>query len=228
MLKKLAGALQEVLLNFIFPPHCPICDAYVENRGDWCEKCFNKIFQPEQLALSVPMQAVINRAWALTLYRGGTRNLIRGLKYQGKRIYLPYLQKILLAAEKNPDILALLQENDIAVLVPLHEQRQKKRGFNQTALIFQKWLEKNNVPVVAGLSRIRATRPMYALSLKDRQANLRKAFNLNSDFSPAGKHVLLLDDIMTTGATLYACAKLLHQAGASSVDVLVMASDHWQ
>ena len=228
MLKKLAGAVKEGLLNFIFPPHCPICDAYVENLGDWCEKCFNKIFQPEQLALSVPMQAVINRAWALTLYRGGTRNIIRGLKYQGKRIYLPYLQKILLAAETNPDIFALLQKNDIAVLVPLHEQRQKKRGFNQTALIFQEWLEKNNLPVVDGLSRIRETKPMYALSLKERQDNLRKAFAIKSDFSPAGKHILLLDDIMTTGATLSACAKLLHQAGASSIDVLVMASDHWQ
>ncbi len=212
-------------MNFIFPPHCPLCHKYVENRGDWCKVCLSLACQPHRLPITAPMQSVIDSAWALSVYRGGTRDLIRGLKYQDKRSNLPYLKRLLQTAEQSAGVRKLLEESSCAVPVPLHEKRQRERGFNQAELIFGDWLQEHSVPVENMLRRVRPTKPLYPLTARERMANLSGAFRLGQEGMEKGKTILLVDDIMTTGATLYACAKVLQQAGAGKIQALVLASD---
>lgn len=220
------GEIFEILMNFIFPPHCPRCHKYVENRGDWCTQCLSLACQPHRLPLTAPMQSVIDSAWALSVYREGTRDLIRGLKYQGRRGNLPYIHRILRAAEDTEAVRKLLAESQWAAAVPLHEKKQRQRGFNQAELIFRDWLQEHGVRMEKMLYRIRQNRPMYQLTPCERAENLKGAFAANQQVDLAGKQVLLVDDIMTTGATLYACAKVLKEAGAGKIWVLVLASDH--
>lgn len=215
----------EALMNFIYPPHCPLCHKYVENRGDWCTVCLSLACQPHRLPITAPMQSVIDSAWALSVYRGGTRELIRGLKYHDRRSNLPYIKRLLQEAEKSAGVRKLLEESIWAVPVPLHAKRQRERGFNQAELIFADWLQDHSIPMKNMLRRVRQTRPLYQLTARERAVSLREAFQLQTGGKVKGKSVLLVDDIMTTGATLYACAKVLKQAGAGKIQALVLASD---
>ncbi|MBQ1867559.1 ComF family protein [Selenomonas ruminis] len=212
-------------MNFIFPPHCPFCHKYVENRGDWCKVCLELACQPHRLPITAPMQSVIDSAWALSVYRGGTRDLIRGLKYHNKRSNLPYITRLLQAAEQSAGVKKLLSESCCAVAVPLHETRQRKRGFNQAELIFGDWLCDHSVPMEKMLRRVRQTKPLYPLTARERADNLKDAFQIEPGSVIRGKSILLVDDILTTGATLYTCAKVLKQAGAEKIYALVLASD---
>ena len=218
--------LCEALLNFIFPPHCPLCHKYVEQRGDWCVLCLRRACRPQRLAVPAPVYFFVEETWAISEYREGTQELIRRLKYHGQRGTLPYIRTLLREAEKNPEIRQLLTESDYAAAVPLHEERQRRRGFNQAELIFGDWLQMHAVPLLRPLRRVRGTKPMYELTQKERQENLAGAFAAVKPPEIEGKHILLVDDILTTGATLCACAELLRAAGAAAVKGLVLASDH--
>lgn len=214
------------LLNFIFPPHCPLCHKYVEQRGDWCVLCLRAVCRPQRLAVTAPMYSFIEETWALSVYRAGTQRLIRELKYHGRRSTLPYIGRLLQAAESNADICRLLAESDYAAAVPLYKERQHQRGFNQAELIFGDWLQAHAVPLLHPLYRVRETMPMYQLTPKERGENLAGAFAVTEKAEIKGKHILLVDDILTTGTTLCACAEVLRAAGAASVKGLVLASDH--
>lgn len=216
----------ETLLNFLFPPHCPLCHAYVEERGAWCPGCLAMALQPHRLPLSVPMQAVLAEAWAFGVYKGSMRDLIRHLKYQGKRSNLPYIENLLAEAGKLPPVQKMLSGIDLAVPVPLYPAKERQRGFNQAELIFGKFLASQNIPLERLLSRTRATKPMYELSGRERAENLKNAFAVTDKKALQGKAVLLVDDILTTGATMMECVRVLRAAGAGSVHALVLASDH--
>ncbi|WP_231465839.1 ComF family protein [Selenomonas sp. FC4001] len=218
--------LWETLLDFLFPPHCPLCHAYVEKKGGWCPACLTQALQPHRLPLSVPMRAFLADAWALGLYKDSLRDLIRHLKYQKQRSNLPYLESLLAAAGDEADIKELLAAVDIAVPVPLYPAKEKQRGFNQAELIFGSFLTCQNIPLLRLLERRRATKPMYELSEQERAENLKNAFAVTEAKALQGKTVLLVDDILTTGATMAECARVLREAGAKSVRGLVLASDH--
>ncbi|SHK34866.1 comF family protein [Selenomonas ruminantium] len=214
------------LLDFLFPPRCPLCHAYVDGQGGWCPACLQRALQFHRLPLSVPMQAALTDAWALGVYRGSLRDLIRHLKYQKKRSNLPYIETFLQATVNMPQMQELLAAIDLAVAVPLFPAKEKERGFNQTELIFSSFLARQHIPLTRCLLRIRPTRPMYELNEKERMANLRGAFAVADTAQVTGKNILLLDDIFTSGATAGECARVLKKAGAKAVYVLVMASDH--
>ena len=111
--------------------------------------------------------------------------------------------------------------------MPLHASREKERGYNQTRLIFTDWLAAHDLPLHDALQRLRRTKPMYRLSAVERRENIKGALGIRPGAEAVrGRHILLVDDIFTTGATLTECARVLHQAGAQSVTVLVLASDH--
>lgn len=215
--------LVEDALNLIFPPHCPICDAYVEARGGWCEECLRKNLDVHRLALEPEVSRVISGAWALGHYRSGLRNLIRDLKYKRKKQVLPYIRTLQRAGA--PALLSLWKEELLAVPVPLHEAREKERGFNQAELIFKEWLEEHGIFMESMLLRCRDTKPQYGLGAVERRNNMKNAFEVRQGTAIVGRNVLLMDDILTTGATLYECAKVLKQNGAGKIYVLVMASD---
>jgi len=114
----------------------------------------------------------------------------------------------------------------MAVPVPLHKERYRERGFNQVELIFGDWLKGQGLPLERALVRTKRTGPLYKMRPAERRKSLKDAFSVAQDVDVSGKRILLLDDILTTGATLSACAAVLRHAGAERVDVLVFASDH--
>ncbi|WP_295159205.1 ComF family protein [Selenomonas sp. AE3005] len=218
--------MRETLLNFIFPPHCPRCHAYVEERGLWCPHCLQETLKLQRLPLKVPMQKAIAEAWAFGVYRGGLQSIIKALKYRGRRSTLPYIDTLLRTGLADKQLRHILSGVDMAVAVPLYPAKEKQRGFNQAELIFKNFLQAADIPLTRQLVRLRATVSMYQLSEQERRQNLQNAFAVTAAKAVTGKNILLVDDILTTGATLHECAKVLKAAGAGTIYALVLASDH--
>lgn len=217
----------ETIVDFIFPPHCPECGAYVEVRGGWCESCLIKRLDVHRLPLEPKMLKHVDGAWALGNYDGAVKKLIKRLKFQKDRGTLPAIHNFVQAGI--PMLPEELRQIDIVTVVPLHSTKQKERGFNQAEQIFAPYFTEKNFSEKGHfqqlLNRNRATTPQYQLSAEERQRNLRGAFSLTGENSVTRKTILLLDDIMTTGTTFYECANVLKKNGAKAVYVLAMASD---
>jgi ComF family protein len=142
---------------------------------------------------------------------------LRGLKYAGRRALARSLSALLADRYPYPG-----ERFDVAAPVPLHLERLRSRGFNQALLLAREPARRFGLPLDAGLLvRSRATPPQVGLSERARRGNVRSAFALRSGRSVNGKRVLLVDDVCTSTATVRACAYLLRQRGAESVDVLV-------
>lgn len=117
-----------------------------------------------------------------------------------------------------------VREIDCLVPVPLHPSREAERGFNQSGLLARRVSRRWGVPVeTKGLRRQRATRAQTDLDAEERWRNLRDAFVVVRPECFADRHVLLIDDIFTTGATVSECARVLRAAGAAAAGVLTVA-----
>lgn len=112
---------------------------------------------------------------------------------------------------------------DLVVPVPLHWRRRWQRGFNQSALLARFVAHKNGLPVLQPIRRIRATATQAGLTHSNRRKNVTGAFRVSKPGRVRGKKILLIDDVMTTGATGAACASALKRAGATSVTLLTLA-----
>ena len=113
---------------------------------------------------------------------------------------------------------------DVVVPVPLHRSRLRAREFNQSLLLADRVGQYLMRPVsTIDLVRVTATEPQTALTRSERLRNLRRAFHVRNDVPFAGRHVLLVDDVFTTGTTVNECAKALRMAGAESISALTLA-----
>ena len=212
-----------IFFNFVFPPRCPNCSAYVERRGDFCMPCMRRLSTVHALARTPEMMPILDGVWAFAHYREAVRDLLHALKYQKKRATLPALHTLLAMGK---EALAQLPRSLTAVPVPLAPQRARERGFNQVEEIFAPWLAAHGIALRSLLVRTRETAPLYEHTRTERQRELRGAFALAADADVAGRDILLVDDIMTSGATLTECARTLKRAGARRVYAFVLASEH--
>jgi ComF family protein len=113
---------------------------------------------------------------------------------------------------------------DIIMPVPLHKKRLKERGFNQALLLAHRMSQTHCVPYCCdNLYRARPTRPQVGLTGEERVRNVAGAFALRQPEDVAGRNVVLVDDVFTTGATMNECASVLKQAGAAQVTALTLA-----
>ena len=157
-------------------------------------------------------------ARSAAIYEGQLREALHALKFAGRRALAGPLGD--LAAEQC--VASLPDGIEALIPVPLARERERERGFNQATLLARRIGRRLDVPTrPRWLARIRATRPQSDLSAAERRANVRGAFGASDRV--AGRHVLLVDDILTTGATLDACARALRDAGARRVGVLTVA-----
>jgi ComF family protein len=157
-------------------------------------------------------------ARAAAEYEGVARDAIHAFKFDGKTALARPLAA--LVAEQ----WGVAVGSDVAALVPvpLARGRRRERGFNQAALLAGRLGARLGVPVRAGwLARVRATRPQSDLGAAERRANVRGAFAAPA--TVAGRHVVVVDDVLTTGATAAECARALRLAGAARVGVLTVA-----
>ena len=209
------------LLDFLFPPRCPLCGEEVSQHGEWCTPCLAQTLKPHKLIVPIEMRDILHYVIALGNYRGGLQKLITSVKYGRRTKNAAFVKPFLDEAAK------FLPENtfDVAVPVPLHSAKEKQRGFNQAELIFTDFLTAQQIPCRRLIVRTRNTKPQFSLQRDERRSNLQDAFAIADSADVRGMSILLFDDIMTTGTTLYECAKVLHLAGAAKVCALVLASD---
>lgn len=150
-------------------------------------------------------------------YEGTLRELIHLYKYNRMRPLVKLLGDLLARA------LPREQSFDAVVAVPLHWRRQWERGFNQSELLARSIARRTGLPVLHPVRRRRATRVQAGLSNARRRENVAGAFVAKKAGAVKGLRILLIDDVMTTGATASACAHALKRAGAQSVALLTLA-----
>jgi ComF family protein len=182
--------------------HCPIC-ALPTLAGSVCGHCLK---QPPPFDHTV----------AAFSYNFPVDKLIQALKYRDRLILVNYL------AEEVTRRITILP--DCIVALPLHPERLRARGFNQSQLLARRISRKLKINLLPhACERVRNTPPQSSLPWKERDKNMRQAFTCKPDARVRGKHVAIVDDVMTTGASAGELSRALKQAGASEVSVWVVA-----
>ena len=141
---------------------------------------------------------------------------IKALKFQRRLFYAPAFSGLLCAASR-----MLPDDIDAVLPVPLHWRRRWFRGFNQAHEIAKPVAKKLGVPILSNVRRKRATPFQSGLSARERAKNLQSAFAVRGELS--GEHVLIVDDVITTGATMRQLARVVKKAGATNVSALAIA-----
>jgi ComF family protein len=158
-----------------------------------------------------------DEAYCFGFYEGPLRDLVHLLKYDGMKPLAQPLGEYLSRA------LPLDERFDAIVAMPLHWRRRFERGFNQAALLARQVARRRKIPVLNVVRRVRATRTQTGLTNAKRRDNVSGAFRARRGRPLEGLRILLVDDVMTTGATADECARALLGAGARRVDVLTLA-----
>lgn len=158
---------------------------------------------------------------AAVVFAGPVREAIHSLKYGNGRALAAPLAAFMVDAWRRAELSA-----DCVVPVPLHASRQAERGYNQSALLARALAAASGLPVDEKLlARRKATRQQALLNAVERRANVKDAFLCQA--AAAGKRIVLVDDVCTTGSTLEACAGAARAAGATSVWALTLARARW-
>ena len=235
-----AAAFGRRLVDLALPPQCLACHAPVAEMGSLCPACWSRlklIERPYCERLGTPFtydlgpgalsaEAIadpppFDRARAVAVYDDVARRLVHGLKYRDRLELARWMAGWMARAGAE-----LLDKADIIVPVPLHRRRLWWRRYNQSALLAHALAVKAGKPLANdGLIRIRATAQQVGLSAQERDRNVRGAFRMTAEGKQAiaGRRVLLVDDVYTTGATVRAGTRALLRAGAVGVDVLTFA-----
>ncbi|MCS7287000.1 MAG: ComF family protein [Anaerolineae bacterium] len=191
-------------IRFLKEPHCRFCGNPAEDWGI-CPSCAR---EPHSL------EGIISVAY----FEGPIQKVVHLIKYQGKTALVSPLTELMASRIlRNP-----VQAEGI-IPVPLHPSRYRERGFNQSALLAEGLSKHLGIPVLDGaLERIRYTRPQVGLNAQERKENVKGAFRANP-FKVAGKNLIVVDDVCTTGATLEECGVALKEAGAKRVWGITLA-----
>jgi competence protein ComFC len=228
------------LVSLLYPPLCTICHANTRAGEYLCDQCEAKavrIVAPFCQTCSEPFEGVITGVFtcancahrtihfdaAVAAYRsrGIVRQIIHEFKY-GRQIHLRYLVARWLTVALDDERICHLQF-DVIIPVPLHPARQRERGFNQASLLAELLGKQMSIQYQLWLERVRYTTTQTALDRAERMENLHNAFRLRKNADVRRLRVLLIDDILTTGATLSECARILKRAGALSVHAATAA-----
>ncbi len=228
------------LFDFALPPLCPVCRVPLGQPGGICAACWARlcfIAPPYCDRLGIPfvydpgpgvlsMQAIADppaygRARAAVRYDEVARTLVHALKYGDRTDLAPMMGRWMAQAGCE-----LLAGADGLVPVPLHWRRLWARRFNQSAALARAIAQASGAAVMSGVIRkSRSTPQQVGLSRAERAANVQGAFRVPREVRVllSGKRLVLVDDVLTSGATIDTCARALLRAGVANVDVLVFA-----
>lgn len=239
---RVAGQLRAAggsVLDTLLPPQCLACTAPTVAQGLLCAECFRAITligPPMCACCGVPFASLglagdrmcprcaeapraFARARAALLYTEGAKPVLLAFKHADRTINARPLARLMARAGAE-----LLAECDLIAPVPLHRSRLLSRRYNQSALLashLSRIALRPHLPDL--LKRVRATPPLGDRSAAERAALLDGVIALRRPGRVAGRRVLLVDDVLTSGATAEACARVLRAAGAAAVDVLAAA-----
>lgn len=240
-----AKQMVDCILNLIYPETCFICSVPVSRRQDCgiCSSCWSKavalkIERPRCPSCGLPFNSLdtdaenlcgkcllqmpcYSGARSFGYYEAELSRLVQGLKFYGRKNLVQLL---------SPLMASVFYESwnreafDLILPVPLHPKRKRERGYNQSELLARALADQIAIPVnCRALIRIRSTLPQIGLSDSRRFENVQKAFRCIDAMIIANKRILLIDDVMTTGATVASAAQALLEAGCFRVSVLTVA-----
>jgi ComF family protein len=239
-LLRLFGKTNQKLLDFILPPQCINCHVPVFQQGGLCASCWEKISfisKPHCISCGFPFniqienenicgpcarkKPLVAKARAAIYYNEASKPLILRFKHGDALHIAPLFAEWLYQAGHE-----LFQQAEYLAPIPLHWSRLIYRGYNQAALLSQKLSKKVKISHLPDLlERKRRTPSQGNLTPKEREKNVFNAFKLNKKYKQLihNKHILLIDDVLTSGATARACAMVLKKSGAKQVDILTLA-----
>jgi len=239
-LKVFCKVLVAKVVDAILPPRCVSCGLVVEGKQGLCAICWADvqfITDPICETTGVPLEVdsyvtdltlvqpdlnpLYRKARSAFVYNKNSKRIVLRFKHADQTYYVDSLAEMMIRTGDK-----LLEEADIICPVPLHWQRLMRRKYNQSALLANAMAKMVDVIAIPDLLvRTRPTPTQGSLRRAERAKNVRGAFSLNSKFDPyiQGKTVVLIDDVMTTGATVEECVKVLLDYGVKHVDVLTLA-----
>ena len=214
------------LIEVAYPPRCAGCGL----RGRWvCDECLKRtplFADPRCQICSLPSTGAacdcrelpdrIDQLWIAAPYDGWVRSAIHSYKFAGETARAPHFASLLAAA------CASMGADAVLAPVPLHAKRKRQRGYEQTLILAREIGKRTDQQVFTGLRKGRDTPQQVGLSRGERSLNLLDAFELAPGIS-APEHIILIDDVATTGATLTECAIAARNGGATRVSAVVIA-----
>lgn len=209
------------LLNLFLESSCPLCQR--QTSQEFCQYCVKQLHSCHLAEPNSRWQESIP-VFAWGMYSGSLKRAIAAMKYENHpQIARPLGQWLGEAWLNSPQTNRRL----IVVPIPLHLSKQKKRGYNQAALIAESFCQTTGLKLKQnGLARVRDTEAQFGLSASKREKNLAEAFALGKQFSNYRPNipVLLIDDIYTTGATAKSAVQVLHQCGIAVEGLAAVAT----
>lgn len=220
----------EGILQLLYPPLCLICQNPLEEgyqRPDLCPSCLEELSPVDPAFIRKDILERLNPCFLDDLvvcfeFNSPLQTVIHQIKY-GKFEKLGWHMGQLATDKLNTPV--LFPHSDIIIPVPLHSSRQKERGFNQSQSIARGLFNSQESLILKGaLMRARSTRTQTELDRKERRDNVREAFTVKKPEVVDGKEIVLVDDVVTTGATLNECARMLKKNGAAVVNAVTLAT----
>ena len=202
----------DMILSFIFPNKCPICDNIISYNSLICKSCLGKT---KNLNLKREISTIKNKTIycvAPFKYDGLIRQAILKFKFQGKMSYSAFFAYMM-----SQTIERYYSDIDFVTFVPISNNRKIKRKFDQSEILSEKISKIISTPLKRTLEKMIDNSEQHTLERKDRKQNILNAYKVINKNEINGKNILLIDDVCTTGSTLKECAKVLMDAGAKSV-----------
>jgi len=215
--------LTKNFLNLIYPIHCYICEKNLDPiaGSGLCDMCRSKIRYNPKAHSQADKCSNLERSYSSCLYEGPLKELIHQFKYNRKAAIGRILSGFMIEyINENSEILNGI---DLITFVPLENSRLRERGFNQSRMLASNISKKFGIAFEDTLKKTEKTLHQSELSREERLVNLNGAFKTKDNTLLGGCRILLIDDVMTTGATLDECAKTLLAAGAKSVRGFTLA-----
>ena len=228
--------LRDDVLDFIFPQHCIICKKYLSRKEqNVCQICWDNLVrlpfpfcvecrslvEKDSHCRQCQNESDLDLVYSLGAFDDSYQNLIYAFKYDqltnlGKRLGTALGEQI----KEDKRFTGL----DFLIPVPLHPSRKRKRGFNQSEILTDEISQKIGLPALKDvLRKKKRTKDQTNLNAMQREENVRGAFEIKNKDMVLNKNIVLVDDVITTGATLKECARTLAQAGASRILGLTVA-----
>jgi len=232
-----------ICINFLVPPRCVNCNTPTARQTGICPACWKQVrflerpfcqimgtpFSVDMGEETISTEAIANpppfaRLRSAVLYDDICAKLISRFKFSDRSDIAPFIANVMARAGRE-----LITDADIIVPLPLHWRRFHERRFNQSAILAGLISKSCSVPFEPSLMvRVKNTTQQIGLTHEARRKNVASAFKVPPNMQPllAGKRILLIDDVYTSGASAKSATKTLLRAGASSVDVLTFAKVH--